>query len=130
MHVFWLPNQLTALVNSLMSFGYTIRLTAQMNSARLLVIIIIIDSQDPNVTTPTQLCTPLIRVIINITMSVKLDHNGLTTRQSNHPALLAECCFTSTETVGFLGTGSQDGHLDFHTAHEHPAHDIFSQCCL
>ena len=31
---------------------------------------------------------------------------------------LVECCFTSTETVGLLGTGSQDGHLDFHTAPE------------
>ena len=29
-----------------------------------------------------------------------------------------ECCFTSTETVGLLGTGAQDGHLDFHTAPE------------
>ena len=29
---------------------------------------------------------------------------------------LAECCFTSTETVGLLGTGAQDVHLDFHTA--------------
>ena len=28
---------------------------------------------------------------------------------------LVECCFTSTETVGLLGTGAQDGHLDFHT---------------
>ena len=32
--------------------------------------------------------------------------------------MLAECCFTSTETVGLLGTGAQDGHLDFHTAPE------------
>ena len=31
---------------------------------------------------------------------------------------LAECCFTSTETVGLLGTEAQDGHLDFHTAPE------------
>jgi len=31
---------------------------------------------------------------------------------------LVECCFTSTETVGLLGTGAQDGHLDFHTAPE------------
>ena len=31
---------------------------------------------------------------------------------------LVECCFTSTETVGLLGTGAQGGHLDFHTAHE------------
>ena len=30
--------------------------------------------------------------------------------------MLVECCFTSTETVGLLGTGAQDGHLDFHTA--------------
>ena len=29
-----------------------------------------------------------------------------------------ECCFTSTETVGLLGTGAQDGHLDFHTSPE------------
>ena len=26
------------------------------------------------------------------------------------------CCFTSTETVGLLRTGDQDGHLDFLTA--------------
>ena len=31
---------------------------------------------------------------------------------------LAECCFTSTETVGLLGTRAQDGHLDFHTPPE------------
>ena len=29
-----------------------------------------------------------------------------------------KCCFTSTETVGLLGTGAQDVHLDFHTASE------------
>jgi len=29
-----------------------------------------------------------------------------------------KCCFTSTETVGLLGTEAQDGHLDFHTAPE------------
>ena len=32
--------------------------------------------------------------------------------------VVVECCFTSTETVGLSGTGAQDGHLDFHTAHE------------
>ena len=32
--------------------------------------------------------------------------------------LLLKCCFTSTETVGLLGAGAQDVHLDFHTAHE------------
>ena len=31
---------------------------------------------------------------------------------------LVECCFTSTETVGLIGTGAQDGHLDFHTVPE------------
>ena len=31
---------------------------------------------------------------------------------------LVECCFTSTETVGLLGTGAQDVHFDFHTAPE------------
>ena len=31
---------------------------------------------------------------------------------------LLECCFTSTETTCLLGTGAQDGHLDFHTAAE------------
>ena len=30
--------------------------------------------------------------------------------------VVVECCFTSTETVGLLGMGAQDGHLDFHTA--------------
>ena len=29
---------------------------------------------------------------------------------------LVECCFTCTKTVGLLGTGTQDGHLDLHTA--------------
>ncbi len=32
--------------------------------------------------------------------------------------LSVECCFTSTETVGLLGTGAQDGQLDFHTPPE------------
>ena len=31
---------------------------------------------------------------------------------------LVKCCSTSTETVGLLGTGAQDVHLDFHTAPE------------
>ena len=36
-----------------------------------------------------------------------------------YPVLLVECCFTSTEPLwGLLGTGAQDGHLDFHTALE------------
>ena len=31
---------------------------------------------------------------------------------------MVECCFTSTESVGLLGKGAQDGHLHFHTAPE------------
>ena len=37
---------------------------------------------------------------------------------------LFEGCFTSTETVGLLGTGAQDGHLDFHTAPELCGYDV------
>ena len=37
---------------------------------------------------------------------------------SGRQRTMDECCFTSTETVGLLGTGAQDGHLDFHTAPE------------
>ena len=38
-------------------------------------------------------------------------------READPPALMmmVTCCFTSTETVGLLGTGAQDGRLDFHT---------------
>ena len=32
--------------------------------------------------------------------------------------LLLKYCFNSTQTVGLLGTGAQDVHLDFHTAPE------------
>ena len=46
-----------------------------------------------------------------------------TERPSTHVSMsrarwLVECCFTSTETVGPLGMGAQNGHLDFHTAPE------------
>ena len=34
------------------------------------------------------------------------------------PTLMMKYCFTSTETVGVLGTEAQDIHLDFHTAAE------------
>ena len=33
--------------------------------------------------------------------------------------LMLKCCFTSTETVGLLGTGARDGHRHFNTAPEH-----------
>ena len=32
--------------------------------------------------------------------------------------LVMKCCFTSTETIGLLGMGDQDSHLDFQTAPE------------
>ena len=34
------------------------------------------------------------------------------------PQHVAECCFTSTETIGLLGMGAQDDHINFHTAPE------------
>ena len=49
-------------------------------------------------------------------------------RDSNHSCLLVECCFTSTETVGLLGTGTQDDHLDFYTAPE--LGSLSFQCCF
>ena len=42
----------------------------------------------------------------------------LTIARGTDCTTLAECCFTSTETVGLSGTGAQDVHLDFHTAPE------------
>ena len=46
--------------------------------------------------------------------------NGQTkeTERKTEERQLVECCFTSTETVGLLGTVVQDVHLDFHTALE------------
>ena len=49
---------------------------------------------------------------------------GKQTAQFCFPALallslvMMKCCFTSTETIGLLGTGAQDVHLDFHTVPE------------
>ena len=40
-----------------------------------------------------------------------------------------KCCFTSTETVGLLGTGAQDVHLDFHTAAELWRKSLKLKCC-
>ena len=33
------------------------------------------------------------------------------TNKIHNQAEMAECCFTSTETVGLLGTGAQDDHV-------------------
>ena len=38
--------------------------------------------------------------------------------QSHNHTVLLKRCFTFTETVGLLGTGAQDRHLDYHTAPE------------
>ena len=43
---------------------------------------------------------------------------------------LLECCFTSTETICLLGTGAQDGHLDFHTAPEVCVTWLILKCCF
>ena len=45
---------------------------------------------------------------------VSLVNHGYT----NITGLMLKCCVTSTETVGLLGTGAKDVHLDFHTAPE------------
>ena len=61
--------------------------------------------------------TGLLAAIINPVRLQKSEFvlgGKLTLTQSS----LIECCFTSTETVGLLGTGTQDGHLDFRTAPE------------
>ena len=50
-----------------------------------------------------------------VSLAVWLTSNWIL--KSRH-ACLFECCFTSTKTVGLLGTGAQDVHLDFHTAPE------------
>ena len=38
-----------------------------------------------------------------------------------------QCCFTSTKNADLLGTGAQDSHLDFHTAHVELIYYIYSQ---
>ena len=45
-------------------------------------------------------------------------HRQRLTSRGNWPSPRLKCCFTSTETVGLLGTGAQDVHLDFHTPPE------------
>ena len=40
------------------------------------------------------------------------------TSMNKIPCCCWSVCFTSTETVGLLGTGAQDVHLDFHTVPE------------
>ena len=55
----------------------------------------------------------------NVTAVVRLYSEDFYLKSlDNTLLLLLECCFTSTETVGLLGTGAQGGHLDFHTAPE------------
>ena len=56
------------------------------------------------------------KVLENLTRNSLCDAAGMTHTKGNEFLLL--CCFTFTETVGLLGTGAQDIHLDFHTAPE------------
>ena len=43
---------------------------------------------------------------------------------------MIDCCFTSTETAGLVGTGTQDVHLDFHTALELCSRRLKLKCCF
>ena len=43
---------------------------------------------------------------------------------------MVECCLMSTETVDLLGTGAQDGHLNFYTAPELCMIRIDSDICF
>ena len=55
---------------------------------------------------------------IYVNKRVKLAQRGLALYKMYVRMLMVKCCFTSTDTVGLLGTGAQDIHLDFHTAPE------------
>ena len=50
------------------------------------------------------------------TETIRFIRNGKKGGRGMEVLLLLKCCFTSTETLGLLGTGAQDGYLDFHTA--------------
>ena len=58
--------------------------------------------------------------IINIDCSYyyTIIYNYMDEEDSSKISWLVECCFTSTETIGLLGMGSQDSHLNFHTVPE------------
>ena len=59
-------------------------------------------------------------------ISQKFPQRCLPNRSTVRPV---ECCFTSTKTVGLLGMGAQDGHLDFHTASE-LCTLLLAECCF
>ena len=48
----------------------------------------------------------------------KMNGSAQACKGSREGRWLAECCFTSIETIRLIGTGAQHGHLDFHTARE------------
>ena len=76
-----------------------------------------VTKQYPQTTTSEDKGEPIhIRTEVPLLTSLKLTArpNRLTERTGR----LVECCFTSAETVGLLGTGAQHGHLDFHTVPE------------
>ena len=58
---------------------------------------------------------PVIPLVQVHTITVALE---MPTRLVCSHLKLVECCFMSKKTIGLLGTGAQDGHLDFHTAPE------------
>ena len=57
------------------------------------------------------------KIYRNVFLSLTLDP-AVSASSTKRKWFLLKCCFTSTETVGLLGTGAQDVHLDFHTAPE------------
>ena len=65
--------------------------------------------------------SPFQLVVCTVSVDVKQHSTPTlrdTVRNRDPRGWLVECCFTSTETVGLLGTRAQDVHLDFHTAPE------------
>ena len=65
---------------------------------------------------PLQNCLLILR--LQMSQMLSFANSMFTAQPSSTHTQLLKCCFTSTETVGSLGTGAQDVHLDFHTAPE------------
>jgi len=65
---------------------------------------------------PSNLCTSLTAVSTAVQSKVTKTIRIATVEELT--CCWLKCCFTSTETVGLLGAGAQDVHLDFHTPPE------------
>ena len=60
----------------------------------------------------------LLNYVLRVHRNRRLIRDGSPALELCSQRLKLKCCFTFTETVGLLGTGDQDVHLDFHTAPE------------